>query len=298
MSNSANLVLKLFHTPVVREGSVHSAEELKMLVSASRNLGFLPPAQELMVRRALELDDVTAREIMTPRQNVFSVPADMSLEEAETRMMEEQHSRVPVFDPSVGPEQVIGLLYSKDVARYMHRRLVRSGPRIPLTVRHVMRDVMVVPETKIVTDLLQDFNQHRRHLAAVVDEFGTTVGIVTVEDALEQLVGEIEDEFDMPDAPTVSLLAGGAVVLDGAENIRDIEDNMQIVLPKDAGYETLAGFALDQLGHIPHEGESFEFEGRRYTILDMQKLRIARVKIEATAAPNAPAASTPQEAER
>jgi putative hemolysin len=298
MSRSANLVLKLFHTPAVREGTVHSAEELKMLVSASRNLGFLPPAQELMVRRALELDDVTAREIMTPRQNVFSVPADMSLEQAETRMMEEQHSRVPVYDPNVGPEQVIGLLYSKDVARYMHRRLTRSGPRIPLTVRHVMRDVMVVPETKIVTDLLQDLKHYRRHLAAVVDEFGTTVGIVTVEDALEQLVGEIEDEFDMPDAPTVSLLAAGAVVLDGAENIRDIEDNMQLVLPKDAGYETLAGFVLDQLGHIPHEGENFEFEGRRYTVLEMQKLRIGKVKVEASADADATPAPSAQEAER
>ncbi|HEY0565098.1 MAG TPA: transporter associated domain-containing protein, partial [Terriglobales bacterium] len=140
--------------------------------------------------------------------------------------------------------------------------------------------------------------QCRRHLAAVVDEFGTTVGIVTVEDALEQLVGEIEDEFDMPDAPTVSLLAGGAVILDGAENIRDIEDNMQLVLPKDAGYETLAGFVLDQLGHIPREGEHFEFEGRRYTVLEMQKLRIGKVKVEASADANAAAAPSVQEAER
>jgi putative hemolysin len=281
MSRSARLVLNWFGIPMTREGAVHSADELKMMVTASSRLGFLPEIQEMMVRSALDLDSITAREIMTPRQNVFSIPADMPLEEAEARIIEELHSRVPVYDPAVGPEQVIGVIYAKDMARFMHRRMSRSGPRIPLHVRHVMRDVMVVPETKIATELLLDFKQAHRELAAVVDEFGTTVGVVTVEDILEQLVGEIEDEFDVAEGPRVSLSAGGAVVLDGAESIRDLEANMQIELPKDEGYETLAGFVMAELGHIPQIGESFEHEGRRYTVLEMDKFRISKVKIEA-----------------
>lgn len=282
MSGSARLVLNRFGTPVVREGGVHSADELKMIVTASRHLGFLPQVQEKMVRRALDLGTVTAREIMTPRQNVFAIPADMPLEEAEAKVVEEQHSRVPVYDPKLGPQQVIGLIYAKDVARFLYRRLLGSSrPMIPLTVRHVMREVLVVPETKIVTDLLEEFKSLRRELAVVVDEFGTTVGVVTVEDVLEQLVGEMEDEFDVGDGPRVSLLTGGAVVLDGSANLRDLEANMQLTLPRDEGYETIAGFVLASLGHIPQTGESFEFEGRRYTVLEMEKKRIGKVKIEA-----------------
>jgi len=263
---------------------VHSADELKSMVTTSRNLGFLPALQEQVVRRALDLDNVTAREIMTARQNVFAVPADMPLEEAEQKIVEEQHSRVPVYDPSVGPEQVIGLLYAKDIARFLLRRVQTSGVRaVPLLVRHVMRDVLVVPETKIAVELLEEFKRARRELAAVVDEFGTTVGIVTIEDILEELVGEIEDEFDVAGVPAVSL-TGGAVVLDGGAILRDLEASVGLVLPKDEGYETLAGFMLAELGHIPHPGEAFVHDGRRYTVLTMDKLRIARVKIEALSA--------------
>ena len=284
ISRSARLVLDRFGIPVSREGGVHSGEELKMMATASRRLGFLPETQEMIVRHAIDIGNFTAREIMTPRQSVFALPADMPLEEAENKIVEEQHSRVPVYDPKVGPEQVIGLIYAKDVARFMQRRLMaRTGPKIPLTARHVMRDVLVVPETKPVIDLLQEFKERRRELAAVVDEFGTTVGIVTIEDVLEQLVGEIEDEFDLAEGPRVSLISGGAVVLEGAETLRDLEADMQINLPKDEGYETLAGFVLAQLGHIPQTGENFEYEGRRYTVLEMEKMRISKVKIEALA---------------
>lgn len=281
MSRSARIVLNLFNTPLIREGGVHSADELKSMVTTSRNLGFLPALQERVVRKALELGNVTAREIMTPRQSVFALSADMPLEDAEQKIVEEQHSRVPVYDPSVGPEQIIGLLYSKDIARFLLRRVQTRGVRaVPLLVRHVMRDILVVPETKIAVELLEDFKQARRELAVVVDEFGTTVGIVTIEDILEELVGEIEDEFDVAGVPTVSL-AGGAVVLDGGALLRDLETSVGLSLPKDEGYETLAGFILAELGHIPQEGETFVHESRRYTVMGMERMRVARVKVEA-----------------
>jgi len=286
MTASANLVLKIFGMRAAREGGVHSADELKMMVAASRKLGFLPAKQEQMVRRALEADSLTAREIMTPRQSIFSLPADMPVEEAAARVVEEQHSRIPVYDPAAAPEQIIGLLYSKDVSRFMQRRLslmtaARSAPRIPLTIRHIMRDVLVVPETKAAIDLLEELQSKRRHLAVVVDEFGTTAGVVTVEDVLEQIVGEIEDEFDVIQERHIALATGTTVVLDGGENIRDLETLMHIKLPRDEAYETLAGFVLAQLGHIPEQGESLEFEGRRYTVLEMERMRICKVKVEA-----------------
>ena len=207
---------------------------------------------------------------MVPRNRIFSLPSNLSLEETMRRVVEEQHSRVPVYDAAKGPEHIIGLLYSKDVSRFMHYRLTApQAPAQTLTTANLMRDIMVVPETKPVSGLLQEFRDRKRHLAVVVDEFGSTVGLVTTEDAIEQLVGELEDEFDVVSQP-VRALATGSAVLDGAENIRDLETQHHLALPRDQGFETLAGFLLAQLGSIPKGGESLEFAGHRFTILSMQ----------------------------
>ena len=142
-----------------------------------------------------------------------------------------------------------------------------------------MREVLVVPETKLVVDLLQEFQDRRRQMAVVVDEFGSTAGLVTAEDALEQIVGEMEDEFDVAAKPVLST-AQGALLLEGSVNLRDLETQTQWVLPRDAGIETLAGFVLARLGHIPMVGESVDFEGRRLTVIEMQGHRIGMVKVE------------------
>jgi len=155
-----------------------------------------------------------------------------------------------------------------------------SGTPSRVKVGNIMREVLFVPEAKTVADLLVEFQKRKRHLAVVVDEFGSTSGVVTVEDVLEQLVGELEDEFDVSQRPGIPVGAGGAIVLDGSANIRDLEVQYEIPLPRDEGFETLAGFVLSQLGKIPKGGESFEYQDRRYTVLQMEGHRIARVKIE------------------
>jgi len=238
-----------------------------------------------MIHNALELGNLAVREIMVPRHNIISLPADMPLEDAMARVVEEQHSRVPVYDPEKGKENIIGLLYSKDLSRMMHMRLAAgvSFAENParLRVRNIMREVLFVPEAKPVADLLFEFQKRKRHLAIVVDEFGSTSGLVTVEDVLEQLVGELEDEFDVAQLPAVPLTSG-SVVLDGSANIRDLEVQYEIELPRDQGFETLAGFVLAQLGKIPGGGESFEYQGRHYAVLQMEGHRIARVRIDSS----------------
>jgi CBS domain containing-hemolysin-like protein len=283
MTRSANLVLRGFGSHLMREGGVHSPEELKLIVTASRRVGLLPESQEEMIHNALELTNLAVREIMVPRHNIFSLSADMPLEDAMARVVEEQHSRVPVYDPEKGKENIIGLLYSKDLSRIMHMRLaaraaVAENPT-RLRVRNIMREVLFVPEGKPVADLLREFQKRKRHLAIVVDEFGSVSGLVTVEDVLEQLVGELEDEFDVTQHPIVPL-GSGPLVLDGSANIRDLEVQYEIELPRDQGFETLAGFVMAQLGKIPNGGESLEYQGRRYTVLQMEGRRIAKVKIE------------------
>jgi putative hemolysin len=283
MNGSATLVLKLFRAPLRGEGAVHSPEELKLIATATRRMGLLPAFQEEIIHRAIELNHVTVREIMTPRGKIFSLPADLSIERASSRIVDEQHSRVPVYDPAAGPEHIIGIVYSKDVSRLMHFRSValslggkgESG----LTLRQVMREVIVVPETKLSIELLQEFQERRRHIAVVVDEFGSTVGIVTAEDAIEQIVGELDDEFDIDNRSAI-LNTAGVMSLDGSTTLRDLGTQLHWTFPREAGVETLAGFLLAHLGHIPIPGESVTHEGRRFTIAEMVGHRISRVNVE------------------
>ena len=239
LSRSAAVVLRGFDVQITERASVHSPEELKLLATAARRMGVLPKFQETLIHRALELNDLPVREIMTPRQKILSLPSNMLIEEASARVIELLHSRVPVYDESRGPEHIIGVVYSKDLARLMffrptaQRRRAETAndtkqmrvnfvpprgrgraatpparypatPFVELRLKQVMRDVLVVPETKTVLDLIRDFQHRRRQMAIVVDEYGSTVGLVTAEDAIEQLTGELEDEFDDPARPLIS----------------------------------------------------------------------------------------------
>ncbi len=282
LRSSAALILRGFDIPITDRAAVHSPEELKLIATAARRMGLLPIFQETMIHRALELDDVPIREIMTPRQKIFSLPSNLPIEEASAQVIERHHSRVPVYDETRGPEHIVGIVYSKDLARLMFFRppAPRPSPFVELRLFQVMRDVLVVPETKTVLDLIREFQQRRRHLAIVVDEYGSTVGLVTAEDAIEQLTGELEDEFDSPQRPLLAAVSGG-LLMDGSVNLRDLETQTQWRLPRGGGVETLAGFLLMRLGHIPDPGESVTYEGRRMTVVEMEGRRISKVRVEA-----------------
>ncbi len=299
MSRAAGFVLRVFGTREVRHGSVHSPDELKLIVTAARTSGQLSSAQEEMLLNALALDNITARQVMVPRTRIFSLPSDLTTDEALSRVVDEQHSRVPVYDPQRGPEHIIGVLYAKDLMRWTRLRLghIAAPPaamRIAqMKIGQIMHDVLVVPETKSLLDLLGEFQLRKRHLAVVVDEFGSTAGVISVEDVLEQLVGDLEDEFDVASTQPVVIDANAPLVLDGAINIRDLETQYELKLPQDEGYETLAGFLLSRLQKMPAGGEAFDYEGRRFVVEKMEGHRIATVRIEPVPAPPAVSAAVP-----
>jgi putative hemolysin len=285
MSKAAGSVLRALGLKKVRQGPVHSPDEVKLIVSASRELGQIAPAQEEMVHHALDLENLTVREVMVPRPDIFSLPGDLSLQEALEKVVEEQHSRVPVYDPKSGPEHIIGVLYAKDLMRWARLRLSTpalqsfSNRSAEAKISQIMHDALVVPETKPLSELLEEFRQRKRHMAIVVDEFGSTAGLITVEDVLEQVVGEIEDEFDVASS-VVQLDEAKAVVLDGTLGIRDLETRFDLLLPRDAGFETLAGFVLSRLQKIPEAGDICYYGGRKFTVEEMDGRRIARVRVE------------------
>ena len=283
MNVSAALVMRMFQAPLRAESSAHSPEELKLLATATRRTGLLPRFQEEIIHRAIELNHVVVSEIMTSRGKIFSLPADMPLEMASARIVEEQHSRVPIYDPEYGRDHIIGIAYSKDIARLIHFRSVAQGlgslGASGVTLRQVMRDALVVPETKLAVELLQEFKDRRRQIAIVVDEFGSTLGLITAEDVLEQVVGELEDEFDTGRNLPVAAVGGG-LLLDGSASLRDLVTQLHWKFPRSYGVETLAGFLLVKLGHIPSEGEQVEFNGRRFAVVQMDGQRIAQVRVD------------------
>ena len=280
IESTAGLLTKLLGVRGHRRGGGHSAEELRLIVSSIRGSGHLPEAQEEMIQHVLDLEELQVREIMVPRNRIVSVSDQATMDEVLHLMAYQQHSRLPVYHKS--PEQIVGILHYKDLLALWeeHRASIRAGrsPR-PFRVQNLMRRHRIVPETKPLMQMLAEFRTGQSHMALVVDEFGTISGLLTVEDVLEQIVGEIADEFDEAairppdeDRPDIEI--------DGTLPVRDLETQYDIELPANSGFETVAGFILWRLGHIPAAGEKVELEGRRYTVLSTERNRISRVRIE------------------
>jgi CBS domain containing-hemolysin-like protein len=260
-------------------GGGHSAEELKFIVSSSRTEGHLHRFEEDAIQAVLELPNYYAREIMVPRNAIVSIPVDAGLDQVLRRMREHEYSRLPVYEGD--PEHIVGYVHYKDMMRiWEERRIANARKRAlrPFHLSRVLRKPLVVPETKPLNDLIDEFRAAHKHMAIVVDEFGTIVGLVTLEDALEQIFGEMGDEHDVK-RPTLTAEAQH-IEVDGAITIRDLDTQYGLDLPGDAGFETLAGFLLFQLGFIPKPGEALEYGRRRFKILEMDHNRIARVRIE------------------
>ena len=277
IERSAAVLSRLLGLSGESHGGGHSAEELKYIISASGRE--LDPFEREAMARVLDLSNYYAREIMVPRTSIVSISVDSTLEQAMRTFTEHLYSRMPVYETK--PENIVGIVHFKDLIRIWDERraaMEAKRPSRPFRLRRIARKPLVVPETKPLNQLISDLRGHNTHMAVVVDEFGTISGLVTLEDALEQIFGEIEDEHDERRAhPRVDT---GVIELDGTTPIRDLQMHYGIELPGDAGFETLAGFLLFQLGAIPKQGEAVEYGGRRYNITEMERNRIACVRIE------------------
>ncbi|MHB8736007.1 MAG: hemolysin family protein, partial [Terriglobales bacterium] len=289
ISGAARAVLR----PFGADGSLsweraHSPDELKMLAGASVHLGHIGQPQADMIEHVLELHELAVREIMTPRHDVLALPINTPLSAALAFLASHPRSRIPVYDGSL--DHLVGVLYAKDLVRWAGATRPRTPE--PQHLRGLLRRLPILPESKPVDQLLREFQTGHAHMAAVVDEFGTFAGVVTVEDVLEQIVGEVRDEYDLeiePGRPTTAgpgaMPAGEAVVLDGLTSLRDLEELHGVELPRDESYETLAGFLLFRLGDLPHGGEMVAVPPFRLTILTMAGHRVGQVRVERVAPP-------------
>ncbi|HEV2171076.1 MAG TPA: hemolysin family protein [Candidatus Binatus sp.] len=264
--------------------AVRSSEELRILVEQAGERGVLEPAEERFIHGAMNLGQVEVREIMVPRPDMHALPSNAPLEDVMKMFAVTQRSRLPVYEGTL--DHVAGFVHIKDIIWVLldrARRAEEGQSAAEFSLRNVVREVIIVPETKPAIELLLDFRAKRTGLAMVVDEFGTILGLVTLEDILEEMVGEIHDEFDVVERPL--RLADGSMIFDASLKVRDLGNEFQIELPDNSAYETLAGFVLSHLGFLPRGGESFEAHGYRFTIVEMDRRRISRVKIKRIEAP-------------
>ena len=271
---------------------VRSTEELQVMIQQAQDRGLLPAAEVKFIQAAMELHQVEVREVMVPRPDVHALPAAASVEDTMKMFATTQRSRIPVYEGSL--DHILGFVHIKDMIWILLDRARRAEEHLPpveFQLRNMLRDVLIVPETKPVSELLVEFRSRRTGLAMVVDEFGSILGLATLEDILEQMVGEIHDEFDVVEHPL--LLPDGGMIFDAAINVRDLETQYNIALPDDPSYETIGGFVLNHLGFIPRGGESFEADGFRFTVMEMEHRRVSRVKIKplSVSSVNAAAAS-------
>ena len=275
LHSSAELVLRIAgQRPQSLEESVHSPEELRILVEQSEEKGALEAADADMLEGVFEFSEKNAREVMTPRTEIDALPLDASLDETLQLIAESQRSRYPVFEETI--DNIIGLVLAKDLLPILH------NPPVEFSLRAIMRPVHVVPGSREVEEVLADFKRLKEHMAIVLDEYGGTAGVVTMEDLLEEIVGEILDEYDEPpEAPERE--GPDIVVVAGSTHISELNERFGLSVP-DEDYTTIGGFVFGVLGRLPVTGDRVTAGNAVFTVRDMDGRRIESLAIDLHAA--------------
>jgi len=265
---------------VTEEAETERAEqEILDAVSEGEAYGAVDEEKKEMIESVFELDETAVNAIMTPRTDINAVPADATYHDVRQTILSTGHSRIPVYDGSI--DHIIGVVYAKD--------LLRLNPDEPFDARRIMRAAPYVPETKTLDELLNEFRATKVQIAIVLDEYGGTAGLATLEDILEELVGEIDDEYDQRPPPAMNRVDEDTLEVDARVHISEINAELEIELPEEEDYETIGGFVFATLGKIPAAGEEFQHENIRVQIVDAEARRIKRLRIHVLREKPAPA---------
>jgi CBS domain containing-hemolysin-like protein len=249
-------------------------EEFITDLEQRRTEGVLDEEEQEMIENVLELSSSTADEIMTPRTDIIAAEVNSDLQKVLDTITSAGHTRIPVYEKNI--DNIIGLVYAKDLLG----EIGKSG--VEFKLRDKMRDAYFVPESKPLRVLLHEFQNQKLHIAVVLDEYGGTAGIVTFEDILEELVGEITDEYEEIPAEPIKKIDNNTIEADARTDIGDINDQCELNLPEDEDYETIGGFVFSRLGYIPKTGESFDHENLKFTIISAEARSIKRIRIQKT----------------
>ena len=260
--------IKTFFRRVLKKNITE--EEIQDLIEVGEQEGVINREEHAMIDAVLDLDDTKVREILVPRTEIVALEEDCPLDEALETIITAGHSRIPVYKGDV--DHVTGILYAKDLLKLWGRRPEE------INLGDICRKAYFIPETKTIADLLKEFKIRRVHMAVAVDEYGGVSGLVTIEDILEEIVGEIQDEHDPTERPSVTRMEDGSFIFDARAHIEDVEQELDVVLPR-GEYDTLGGFISHLLGHVPRQGEQGRFESLAYTVQEADARRVSRIRI-------------------
>ena len=288
LNGTGNFLLKLVGVePASGHELVHSVEELKMLVTASTEVGVMESEEGEMLHAVFDFGELLVRQVMIPRTEISAFEADMNLREAIDIAIHSSFTKFPVYDDDL--DNIIGVVHIKDLLRAeqdpeRHGRLVRT----------LAREALFIPETVPVKAVLREFRDGRQHIAIVMDEFSGTAGLVTLEDLMEEIVGEVSDPFD-PGIPEIHPLESGVVMLDGLALIDDVNEALgtHFIAPH---YDTIAGYFLGVFGRIPEVGDEVEIDGVHLRVEEMDAMRIASLKLTSLETPATETTDTEEEA--
>ncbi|MBO8160297.1 MAG: HlyC/CorC family transporter [Thermosipho sp. (in: Bacteria)] len=271
----SNFIIKIMGGKLVNETPFITTEDLLMYVEAGREEGVIKHEESFMLKRTLEMEVSLVKEIMIPRVDIVAIDESATLEEVMEIIKEEEYSRIPVYKDTI--DNIVGVCYAKDVLVFISERGTEIKSKVK--VKELMREPLFVPETMKISELLKIFKEQKIHIAIVVDEYGGTAGLVTMEDILEEVFGEIMDEYDQNENVGIKRLEDGAYIVDATIPINDLERELNIVFPE-SDYETLAGYILENLQRIPKVGEKIRIDGFLFKIVAASKNRIEKVLIK------------------
>ena len=247
-------------------------QELLSVVEEGAKEGVVDPEEREMIESVIQFRNTSVGQSMTARRDVIALPIGAGLDQVKNVVEESGHSRIPVYEGNL--DHIVGVLYARDLLKHL------GEPPERFDIRSAMRPAFFVPATKPLRDLLHDFRVQKVHIAIVLDEYGGTAGVVTIEDVLEELVGEISDEHEPGSPAMLRRINDHTVEVDARMYVDQINRVLDLDLPEDAGYETIGGFVSNTLGRIPQAGTTFDHGRARYTILEAEPQRVKRVRIE------------------
>lgn len=265
---STSLILKPLGRKPFTERAYITEEEVRMLIREGGEQGVFEPTEQELIHSVFEFTDMSAKEVMVPSTQMVTINLGMSVNEIKSIIAEEQFSRYPVIGRDMN--DIRGILYAKDFLN-----AVAAGE---VDVRRLIKPPFFIPETMKISNLLKDMQKRRVHMALVIDEYGSVSGLVTLEDLLEEIVGEIRDEYDI-ESPVIQLNES-TYIIDASISIRDLREDYNIEIPESSEYETLGGFLLTVLQKIPKTGDVIEQDGKKIIISEMVGQRISKVRLE------------------
>jgi putative hemolysin len=250
--------------------TVYTVDELRMILDVSEDAGIIKAPDRVMLDAVFDLENLHVRQVMIPRTEIIAVEADAPLDEIIATVTHSRYTKLPVYEDSL--DQVLGVVHVKDMLEMM-----LSPECEECTARDLSRETIFVPETTSVSYLLQQLRDHRQHIAIVLDEYGGTAGLVTLEDLLEEIVGEVSDPFDSL-TPEIQTMPDGSALIDGLALIEDVNESLELELD-DPHYDTIAGYILGRLGRMAKTGDFIEDDGVRIKVESMDGMRIAKVSL-------------------